>query len=147
MIKTGATDFKRGRKSTRSGKPKIVTTTEIVAKVHKNVLNERWLKSIEIADAMDISTERSYLLYPNQSFVKESVTRAMVTETVHTTAKTDTSVKIVWMRNCTVTICDYLLQRMRRIFTTTHQKRRSNRSKWLLRKSNFSFFQMSNAPS
>lgn len=55
-------EFKRGRTSTndehRSGRPKEVTTPEMIEKVHDIVLNDRKVKVREIVDILNISYER-----------------------------------------------------------------------------------------
>lgn len=44
-----------------SGRPQTVTTTKIVEKIYKLVLNDR-LKLLEVADTVGISTERTYYM-------------------------------------------------------------------------------------
>lgn len=55
-------EFKRGRTScedaARSGRPNEVTTEEMIEKVHKIVLADRRLKVRELAELVDISSER-----------------------------------------------------------------------------------------
>lgn len=59
-------EFKRGRTTVendpRSGRPKTVTTPEIVDKVHDIVLNDRRLKLTEIAEIVKISKERVHFI-------------------------------------------------------------------------------------
>ena len=58
-IKYWVADFKRGRTSChdehRSGRPNEVTTTEMMNKIHKMVLDDRWLKVSELTDMLRIS--------------------------------------------------------------------------------------------
>jgi len=54
--------FKRGDFSTsdapRPGRPKIVTTTEIIEKIHELILEDRRISSKSIAEQLGISHER-----------------------------------------------------------------------------------------
>ena len=58
-IKYWVAKFKQGRTSCqdehRSGRPNEVTTTKMVKKIHKMVLDDRRLKVYELADMGDIS--------------------------------------------------------------------------------------------
>lgn len=61
-IKDWYAKFRRGEMSTedgeRSGRPKEAVTDENIKKIHKMILNDRKLKLNEIADTLQISTER-----------------------------------------------------------------------------------------
>ena len=58
-VKLWVTEFKRDRKSLgndeHSGRPKITTTYENIAKVHQTVLDDRRIKVRDIAEVMNIS--------------------------------------------------------------------------------------------
>lgn len=62
MIQKWFTEFRCGRTSTsdapRSGRPKEVTTEEMINKIHDIVLNDRRVKVREISDMVNISKER-----------------------------------------------------------------------------------------
>ncbi|GFW87159.1 histone-lysine N-methyltransferase SETMAR [Trichonephila clavipes] len=61
-VKFWAAEFKRGRKSLgddkRSGRPNTASTDENTAKVHQMVLDDHRIKVREIAEAMNMTTER-----------------------------------------------------------------------------------------
>lgn len=61
-IKSWVAEFKRGRTSVqdehRPGRPRSVTTPQMVAKIHDMVIKDRRLKLSEIASTMGISKER-----------------------------------------------------------------------------------------
>lgn len=62
MVEKWIAEFKCGRASTsdaeRSGRPKEVTTEEMIEKIHDIVLNDRKVKLSEIVDIVNISKER-----------------------------------------------------------------------------------------
>lgn len=62
MVCKWALEFKRGRTSLeddpRSGRPKSVTTEEMIDTIHDMVMNDRKLTLSEISETMNISTER-----------------------------------------------------------------------------------------
>ncbi|XP_061390745.1 forkhead box protein B2-like [Musca vetustissima] len=73
--------FKRGRTTIedgpRSGRPKRATTTEIVAKVHDVVFNDRRIKVREIPNIMGISNDRAHsILYEELQMKKISKTKS-----------------------------------------------------------------------
>ncbi|KAF8781517.1 hypothetical protein HNY73_011905 [Argiope bruennichi] len=63
IIKTWVADFKRGRISSldaeRSGKPKSLTTDEIVRKANKNIMNDNRLKLAEVSESVG-NKKRTY---------------------------------------------------------------------------------------
>ena len=61
---------------TRSGWPKCVTTQEIIAKEHKMILENRWLKVLEIAEGVGMSFEWAYHILSEQ-FIFISGTTAL----------------------------------------------------------------------
>ena len=62
IIKEWAAEFKRGRISLE-GRPKRVTTPEIIEQVHDMVLDDRRMKVREIAETIGISKEGVRYLY------------------------------------------------------------------------------------
>ena len=76
-VKFWAAEFKRGRTSLgddeRSGRPKIATTDENIAKVHQMVLDDRRIKVREIVEVMNMSKERvCYILHQHLDMRKLS---------------------------------------------------------------------------
>ena len=65
-VKNWFAEFKRGPTSIqdgpRSGRPKTVTTPEIIAKVHDMVLDDRRVKVREICNAIGISNDRVHFI-------------------------------------------------------------------------------------
>jgi len=61
-VKNGVTQFKRGDFSTcvapRPGRPKIVTTPEIIDQIHELILEDRRISAKSIAEKISISRER-----------------------------------------------------------------------------------------
>lgn len=61
-VKKWTAEFKRGRTSTnddeRCGRPKSVTTEEMIERIHNAVLNDRRIKVRELVDIVHISDER-----------------------------------------------------------------------------------------
>ena len=55
--------FKRGDFSTcnvpRPGRPKTVTTPEIIDQIHELILGERWISAKSLAEQLGISRERA----------------------------------------------------------------------------------------
>lgn len=74
-VKNWVAEFKRGRTSVqdeaRPGPPKIVTTPEMVSKVHDMVLADRRLKLSEIADTIGISKERVHHILSDELNMKK----------------------------------------------------------------------------
>lgn len=64
MVKDWFAAFKRGRTSTKTtkspGRPNEVTTSEMIEKIYKIVLEDRKVKVREITNMVNISTERVY---------------------------------------------------------------------------------------
>ena len=60
-IKNWVTQFKRGDFSTcdvpRPGRPKTVTTPEIIDQIHELILEDRWISAKSIAEQLGISRE------------------------------------------------------------------------------------------
>ena len=63
-IKYWVAEFKRGRTSRqeehRKGRPNDITTTEMVKKIHKMILDDRRLKVCELEDMVGISKSAVY---------------------------------------------------------------------------------------
>ena len=61
-IKNWVAQFKRGNFSTcdapRPGRPKTVTTPEIIDQIHELILEDRWISAESIAEQLGISHER-----------------------------------------------------------------------------------------
>lgn len=74
-----AKEFRQGRTSLeddpRSGRPKSSSTPEIVQKIHEAVLQDRRLKVSDIANRMDISTERVHFILRNELDMKKLTAR------------------------------------------------------------------------
>lgn len=74
-VKNWVAEFKRGRTSVqdelRPGRPKSVTTSEMVSKVHDMVLEDRRLKLSEIADNTGISKERVHHILSEELNMKK----------------------------------------------------------------------------
>lgn len=72
-------EFKRGRTSTATipspGRPIEVTTQENIQKIHRMVLNDRKLKVREIAEAMNMSSERVYNILHEHLHMKKLLAR------------------------------------------------------------------------
>ena len=68
-------EVKCGRESLqddpRSGRPRCVTTPEIIAKMHKMVTEDRRLKVREIAEAAGMSSERAYHILSKELGMKK----------------------------------------------------------------------------
>ena len=68
-VKRWMQEFKFGRTSTndepRSGRPSDVTTPEMIAKIEKLVTGDRKLKLRELADMVNIASERVYNILHN----------------------------------------------------------------------------------
>ena len=66
-IKKWAAEFKRGRTSLeddpREGRPKSVTTPEIIEQVHDMMSDDRRMKVLEISETIGISKERVGYMY------------------------------------------------------------------------------------
>jgi histone-lysine N-methyltransferase SETMAR len=68
IFKKWAAEFKRGRTSLEDdpceGCPKSATSSEIIEQVHDMVLDDWWMKPLEIAETIGISKERvGYILH------------------------------------------------------------------------------------
>lgn len=74
-VKNWVAEFKRGRicvqDEARPGRPKSVTTPEMVVKVHDMVLSDRRLKLSEIADTTGISKERIHHILSEELNMKK----------------------------------------------------------------------------
>ncbi|CAK1596584.1 unnamed protein product [Parnassius mnemosyne] len=74
-VKNWVAEFKRGRTcvkdETRPGRPKSVTTPEMVVKVHDMGLADRRLKLSEIADTIGISKEREHHILSEELNMKK----------------------------------------------------------------------------
>lgn len=74
-VKNWLAEFKRGRTCIqdehRSGRPKSVTTTEMVSKIHDMVLKDRRLKLAEIANVVGISKERVFNIVTQELGMKK----------------------------------------------------------------------------
>jgi predicted HTH transcriptional regulator len=61
-VKTWVTQFKRGDFSNcnvhRPGRPKTVTTSQIIDQIHELILEERWTSAKSIVEQLNISLER-----------------------------------------------------------------------------------------
>ena len=62
-VKNWVAQFKRGDFSTcdapRPGRPKTVTTAEIIDQIHELIFEDRWISAKSIAEQLDISNERA----------------------------------------------------------------------------------------
>ncbi|XP_037868115.1 protein GVQW3-like [Bombyx mori] len=89
-VKIWVAEFKRGRTcaqdKVRPGRPKSVTTPEMVVKVHDIVLADRRLKLSEIADTAGISKERVHHILSEELNMKKLSAR-WVPRWVHTIKK------------------------------------------------------------
>lgn len=78
-VKNWVAEFKRGRTCVQDeahpGRPKSVTTPEMVVKVHDMVLADRRLKLSEIADTTGISKERIHHILREELNMKKSSAR------------------------------------------------------------------------
>ena len=74
-VKNWVAEFKRGRTSVhdeyRSGRPKSVTTPEMISKVHEMILQNRRLKLSEIANSVSISKERIHHILSEKLHMKK----------------------------------------------------------------------------
>jgi len=61
-VKNWVAQFKRGDFSTynapRPGRPKTVTTPEVIEQTHELILEDHWISAKSIAEQLDISCER-----------------------------------------------------------------------------------------
>ena len=78
-VKYWVAEFKRGRTSCqdehRSGRPNEVTTSEMVKKIHKAVLDDRRLKVRELADMVGISKSAVHRILTENLDIKKLCVR------------------------------------------------------------------------